>query len=380
MRSLVKAALPCSIVALIACGGGGGGGAPNVTLTVTSPARFDAQVYEGQTVPDLVIAGRLSGDVSALNGKTLYLLAVVPDTFLFTSTPAVNVDNDGLGGNIQLFGAIPPDGPATYSNTIHLHVCLDSGCGSELNVVNGAVPYSVQVKKGLSVGMASVGFSTTFGTVPDPITVSVSLPDGALSWDVKPAYGETAFGMVAAEKAQDGSDHVVFTTTELALSNTTYQDTVRIEAVTPDNQTLVRQIPVSLFTGPSGLAWAFQRPSLEVTVSQGYPALTPEVDAGVLLPNGDSDRVFYEDTAYTWPPEADAFPNKASWLYAYMLEEIASPRPAMQIYVVNLQAQVCYGSDCLPAGTYGATIHYQYMPVGGSTSDLYFPVNLVIQP
>ncbi len=379
MRSFVQWVLLVSLGVMVACGGGGGS-APNVTITVTNPARFDAHVYEGQPVPSLVISGRLSGDVSALNGKTLYLIAFVPDAFLFTDTPAVHADSDGLGGNIQLFGAVPPDGVATYSNTIHLHACLDPACGSELSVVNAAVPYTVEVKKGLSVGVTSVALNTSFGTAPYPVNVSVSLPEGAVSWDVKPGSGEATFGMVEAAKASDGSSNVVFSASELALPGTSYQESVFVEAVTSDAQTLVRQIPVSLVTGPSGLPWAFQRPSMQISVAQGYPSLTGEVDADVLLPNGDSDHLFYAGTTYSWPSAADADPYKARWMYAHMLEEQASPRPAMKFYPVSIQAQVCYMGDCLPAGNYGAIIHYQYMPAGGSTSDLYYQVNLDIVP
>jgi hypothetical protein len=99
-----------ALVLCAACGGGGedGSGGPNVTVTVTSPARVDASVYQGAYAPSVVITGRVSGDVAALNGQTLYLFAVVTHGFLFDETPAVHLDSDGLGGNLQLFSGSPP--------------------------------------------------------------------------------------------------------------------------------------------------------------------------------------------------------------------------------------------------------------------------------
>lgn len=133
--------------ALVLCSGCG----PNVTLTVTSPIRVDASVYQGASGPSVVIAGRLSGDVAALKGHALYLLAVVTFGFPFDGTPAVHSDSDGLGGDLQLFGETPLAGVANDSGTIRLHACLDADCTQELRVVNGEIPYTIQVKKGLSV-------------------------------------------------------------------------------------------------------------------------------------------------------------------------------------------------------------------------------------
>jgi hypothetical protein len=379
-----------ALVLCAACGGGGGGGSdgPNVTVTVTSPVRVDASLYQGASAPSVVISGRFSGDVAALNGQTVYLIAVVTHGFLFDATPTVYLDSDGLGGNLQLFGGAPLTDVAIYSGTIQLRVCLDASCQQELQVVNGEIPYAIQVKRGLSFETAQPVLSTTFGTAPAPAIVAVILPDDVVTWRVNPpGYGME--GQVLVEKALDGSARVVVSARELMLPGSVTQGT-SVSAETASGTTLTKSLTVTYSTSASSEPFAFRRPSVELSVPKDSQYLTASVPADALLPGGDSDRFDHVGTTYEWPPEADANPRRNRWLYAYYLLAGASPRRPTTTYPAEFRAQNCYTrydstlsqsvTDCLPPGHYTATVLYRYSPVGGTAVDVSFPVTLDVTP
>ena len=382
MRTIRRVALVAACLALAACGGGGdsgSGGTSGAVLTVTGPGRVDADVYERQTVPSVVISGRLSGDLSSLSGKTLYLIVVLPDTFLFAATPLAHIDSDGLGGNVQLLGAVPPDGVHTYTGTMTLHACLDPACASELTVANASVPYSIRVKTGLKAATSSVTLDTTFGTPVTPVVVPVTLPDDVVSWVVRPGNGSSTFGIVHADKAADGSSNVVFSASELTLPNNPYTDRVFIEAVTAGAQTLTATVSVTLTTGPSSIPFAFQRPSAAFALKQGNANLTNSLMAGALFPDSSADRFRHVTTSYAWPAAADASSPRDRWLRASFSSEAPPRRPGLQ-YLVDLQAAGCISGQCLPEGRYTATVHYVYAPATGAPTNVDYVVTLDVAP
>ena len=246
MSRLAFASMIVATFLLAGCGGGGGG-APNVSLNVTGPASVDVEIYEGQTVPSVVISGRIAGDVAALNGKTLYLIVEIADAFLYAGTPVISLHSDGLGGNVQLTGSVPPNGAKTYTGSMRLRACLDLACASQLNVTNGSVPYSVRVNAGLTAPVDTVALQTSFGSLSTPVVVPVTLPDGVVSWSVRP-WPDVSFGSVRAAKADDGSNNVVFSVREMYLPNSSYEQVAIFEAIAPDGQALSKSITAHLTT------------------------------------------------------------------------------------------------------------------------------------
>jgi hypothetical protein len=367
------------LAALSGCGGGGGGAGstPPVTVTVTGPARFDAALYEGQQIPDLIITFQLNGDVSTLNGKTVYLFVDVPDAGLFNLTPSLNIDSTNTSGNVQFIGIVAPSGSAaTYTNTVRTRVCLDSGCASQLRVVNPNIPYTVLVKPGLRV--SPVVLETTFGTPAAPVTVSIGLPDGAQSWCVHPSVANSTAG-VRGEPDPGGAASIVVSADNLVLPGT-YLDALTVEAVTAEGDTLTQGMQVTYTTTASEVPFAFRQSASYLTAASGYPYLTDAFYADALFPGTDGDRFHYLDATYTWPPAADANAYRDGWLYAYMSVEAGLPRYPTATYPIELQAQGCYMGNCLPAGRYQASLHFQYTPASGPTEDAYYPVIFDITP
>lgn len=377
------AALAACLV-LSSCGGGGdssvgiqpGAGPNGVTLTVTGPARFDADVYERQPVPSVAISGRLSGNLSLINGATLYLVVVVPDQFLFSATPVVNIDPDGLGGNIQLVGVAPPDGPRTYTGIMTLHACLDAGCVRELQVANADIPYSVRVRTGLKPALSAVTLETSFGTLASPVTMPVTLPEGVLSWEVTPFFGH--FGAVRADKAPDGSSNIVFSATEIALPEDDATIDVFIRANVPGDLSIDSTVSLTSTTHPSSVPFAFQH-ATAFTVQQGANVVTDTVESDALFPGGDADRFSYVSTSYSWPAAASANSLRDQWLQASLLDD-QPPRTPSSRYRILMQA-LHFGQDGdLPVGHYVATMHFTYAPESGTPTDASYDVTLDIEP
>lgn len=373
------------VAALSACGGGDGGGGGgggtgvgSVTVTLGGPARFDATIYEGQSVPTLVVPFTLSGDVASLNGRTVHVYLVIPDTRLFGATPTLYVAPDGRSGNVQVGGSIAASGSAgTYTNTATARVCLDPACASALRVVNPDIPYSITVKQGVRV--EGVALRTTFGAAPAPIRVPIGLPDGVRSWTVKPGNGGVSFQTVRADPAPDGSAALVVSPVALFLPGTS-TEAIRVEAVTAEGQTLGRYFEATYSTTTSDVPYAFRIPSVHVTVPSGYAFLTDPVRADALFPGDDGDRFDYLGATYTWPAAADGMSLRDRWLYLYLPVEEGSPRWPTMRYGIEVETQSCMTGTCLPAGRYEAQLHFRYTPASGPAVDQDYPVTLDIAP
>lgn len=366
------------IAALSGCGGGGSGStAPPVTVTVTGPARFDATVYEGQLIPSLVISFQVSGDVSSLNGRTLYIYVELPDAGLFDPAPLLHLDSTLVGGNVQLMGLAAPHGSAaTYTNTVRTRVCLDAACASQLRVVNADIPYTVRIKQGLR--LSPVVLETTFGTPAAPVTVPIGLPEGAQSWSVHASVAGGTAG-IRGEPAPGGGAEILVSADDLVLPGTVLAG-LTVEAVTAEGDTLTGGIQVTYTTNPSDLPYAFRRPAVQLTAAAGYPYLSEAIHADALFPGVDGDRFHHLGATYTWPAAADGNAYRAGWLYAYMPVEIGLPRNPTSTYGIELQSQGCYMGNCLPAGRYEALLHFQYTPASGPSADAYLPVTFDITP
>lgn len=381
MKLLSVAVLAAGWV-LSGCGGGGGGGgspASSVTLNVTGPARQDVDVYEGQTMPDLIINGTLSGDVGSLGGRTLYLVAEVPDSFLYRGASA-NVSTNGRSGNLQLFGATVPDGVRTYTGNVVVHACLDPACTSEISVANRSIPYTVRVRRGLHVASSDVSLETDFGTPMAPVTMGVTLPENLASWNIQPGLNNPQWGLIRAAKAE-GQDAVVFSTSEQTLpGSTTF--TTYVEAYTTDGVRLTRLVEVHAQTRASSAPYAFQQARLDLRLASGVSVLSDAVNISALLPAGDSQLWDFLSLDYTSAPAgADlSFLPPYGWLALDIPALYSSPRWPDRDYDVRAAVQACYNGTCLPPGRYEAVIHYRYAPAGGAVQFIDYPVTFDVVP
>lgn len=180
LRRLARAgALALVLHAATSCGGGGGdgGGAPasnfGVALTNVSPARADLDINAGEGAV-VQLRGTLVGDLSLLNGRTLFIIVEDPaGTFVPAST---SIAVTGATGEITLSGpALNTTG--TKSGTLRVSVCLDAQCSTRIRNTPVLVPYQVTVHPTLSVP-PSVAITAPFGVQPAPLDVPITLPFG----------------------------------------------------------------------------------------------------------------------------------------------------------------------------------------------------------
>jgi len=140
------------------------------------PASIDAEIWVGDGVPDVTLVGRVSGDVSALNGKTLYI--VIEDREqLFIQPPSVDLNAAEKTARITLSGT-HQNAPRTLQGQIRVFACLDLQCNSQLGGSPAAIPYHVVVHPGLVVADTPRSLTALFGSTPEPIDIPVTLPAG----------------------------------------------------------------------------------------------------------------------------------------------------------------------------------------------------------
>lgn len=357
-------AVVAGVTAVLVAACGGGGGSSQASFTVDSPTSVTSSVYEGEMIPPVVMHLRVTEHPEALAGKTLYLVAALPDAALFEPTPFVSLDSDGLGGVIELLGKFAPTGSHTYSDKITVQACLDPACSTPLSVSNNQIPYTINVKPGLTLSMAEATLTANFGVVPAAVDIAVGLPNDLVSWTVQATHGAT-LSVFDVQKLEDvAGTQLRVTAQTLGYANTTQDEYATITAVTASGVTLKQGLHMVQHTGPSaGRAWAFQRPTVTFNVPLGSINGTDPVMAGVMFPGNNSDRWTYLGTTdWQWPAAASSHPQRNNWL---MANQSPSGSPPSNYFMNDLSADPWGGgATSLPAGQYQVTMRYRYAPVG----------------
>lgn len=115
------------------------------SISNISPASINTQVAVGATMPGVTITGFASGDLSQLNGATLYVYVVDP-AGLFQANPRV-AQFGGANPSVQATLAGQQLKTAgTFTGTLQIYACLDSTCSRRLGNVPYPIPYSVVVR------------------------------------------------------------------------------------------------------------------------------------------------------------------------------------------------------------------------------------------
>lgn len=177
------------VAMLAACGGGGGGGGSGseslgVRVVNVQASGTAQRVYESSDVPlgSVTITADVSGDLSKLNGRTVYVIVVDTDG-LFQPTPSVFISGNGIGNSIGLQGKATQGRAGSYRTPLTVHVCLDAACNQEFDGSPFQVPMQIDVLAGLRVTSASpLVIDLAFGQVPVAVDLPVVLPVDAPSF------------------------------------------------------------------------------------------------------------------------------------------------------------------------------------------------------
>lgn len=375
MMSMIRFGLGglfCAVLA--ACGGGdsGGSGASSVTVHLDSPRSLRAEVLEGLALPDMEWTGSVSGDVSSLSGKTVYVTIVDPD-HLFDQAPLfTQTSNNGLTVGVR--GAVQGV-PRHAVGNISINVCLDAACSQPLGGSPLQLPYDVNILAGLTVDTTPISANYRFGDEAIVRTLDVTLPkyfsgwyaqtlesDGSPSRHVGVALAPGAPGQTAA-----------ITLTFVPSAPGVYSGLLRIYggAETPDNQSMsyTRDVVLDYTVSDNPAVTAFYYPSrLDLSISQAAQnAVYPQFWVIARSEHVESYPVIEYVSA---PPAAAGHPDVAGWLFLYPEPEVSDC-----FYNNGITGPV----DCLPTGTYTALIHTT-STVDGASVDLTLPVTMTVTP
>jgi len=311
-----------------------------------------------------------------LSGKTLYIVAMIPDP-LFSTTPSFALGADKHSGTLSLSGVYPPVGVATYTNNITVLACLDSGCTNQLAGSGFKVPYVVNVRSGLK--SATTALNTSFGSFPAPVSVPIQMPAGS-TWRVTGVDRGNPL-LIAGSTAPDGSTNLIVTTPELSLPGTTNDGNLILEAVTPDGHLLRNAVHVTSTTTPSAVPVAIKQQPFTASIPHGNVLTTFDSGVTLLTPGGDAGKIHFLDITYASPAAASSNTFKDHWVFLSSGTVLTSNVGTAYGYHTGYHIQGCNGgTSCLPVGTYTATLRFQYSPLGSTPTILSYVITMDITP
>lgn len=195
--------------ALSGCGGGGGSStdpqaappAPTVQLTNVRLPTLTATVYEGQTGDSLssamsstTIMADLSGDLAALNGKTIYVRVHDPDRVLESAAPFLPLS--ATDSRLGLSFTQNNPAPGSYVGPLTVDVCWDAACTQRFGGSPITVPYQIQVLPGLKTDLTPLPGHTLIRSAPNTETrqvVTVTPAQGMQTWTAEPISSQGRF-------------------------------------------------------------------------------------------------------------------------------------------------------------------------------------------
>ena len=360
-----------------------------LAISSISPASIATQMFAGQYT-SMSMSGTLSGDMNVLSGRSLYIYAIARDgePSLVNGQPSVSVNQTTRSATVTLTSAKPVSCPGTYAGNIVVRVCLDQLCETEVANSGRVVPYNITVKPGVALGNHTVALNSPFGTMPESVTVPVTLAPEVTSWEVGSFNSD---GRVKVSKAGDGSNNIVVSAPKMLAPGTTATDPYVSISATIGGQRLSQPLEVSYSSLASSVKYSLVQPNgAYFVVKQNYPYMAPEQDLSVIVPadsgNLSGTSIESRTTEYlSWPAAANNYPYRngsnqplnAGWLYAGISY---GPYNIGAHYRGSATVQACYGGPCLPVGRYTARVPIRYRDPAGSTTLFYYPVTMDIVP
>jgi hypothetical protein len=362
----------CLLLLVAACGGGGGEDGADVRVSINghSPASMQAEAYEGFGYA-ATMRVTFGGDLSALNGKTVYVINDVSGSVL-QGTPSISFDDTEPYVDVTFRNAGQESAPAgVHEGTIKVYACLDPDCRTQLGNSPVVVPYKVTIRAGLNLSASSVDRDVAFGAKPAAARVAVALPEGTLEWSIS-GFTPTD-GAFAVDKAADGSANV-----DISFAIATpgsRSETFQVTATAPslDGQGIVSlqkwftvtynvqdSAAVPIAFDPSAASYEFSYGSSE----QGHGFFN------IASAEGTTERV---GAVYFSAPQAAATAPKVNdWIW---FDAVAN-----EYFVLPCDLAGSQVSNCLPAGDYTGAIRFRHTSPGGAVTLVDYPVSMTIRP
>lgn len=334
-----------------------------VTAVLTAPSIVRAEIVQGQKMNNVSMSGTALGNVTALAGRTLYIIIEDPHS-LFEVRPSVSQSSTHV--TIFATGKTLPTAGLLAGN-LKIYACLDPQCSTALAGSPLLLPYSVTVTPGVSADTESVSVFPGFGEVPAARSIRVNLPPGTTFWSASLLGGGGSPRVISVRSNSQRSNIVgnVSVSFNLAAAGT-YRDTVRIAgsqvSASGSSVSFSKDIPVTYTVNPHDAVDAAISP-VETVVPMKF---------GDAQASPSQTRTVVANTGVT--------------LRQLGVEYLSAPAAAAGHARVNswwsdasATASTCAGTSCLPAGTYQARVRYAKTKAGVS-SDVFHAVTLQIYP
>lgn len=350
----------------VACGGGGGGsasGGPDVSLTITNPAPIQASVMQGAAMPGQTINVYATGDLNALNGATIHVTILDPDSLFDPSGPSVQQSGPGTyylqlpGQTLNKIGHL--------QGNIKIYVATDAAMKNQLINSPLTVPYDVTVHQALALSAQNLNLSASFGDPTSVQTITATLPDYLSSWTATLASAipqNQANTWTPTVAALDGGT-VQVTLYPVPAGSYTYDIKV-VASATPPGQAPVsyeQHTTINYTVNPNNAVDYVIVPSPVITVSVPYGDTYETLCPFLVLPNTGVTPTLQGSFVYgDHPISADGIALASSWYYYN----------ASTVMVFD-------GTSFLPAGTYQAVDHVG-LSKNGTAFDVPVPITMTI--
>ncbi|MDB5872040.1 MAG: putative lipoprotein [Ramlibacter sp.] len=349
----------------------------SVTAHLSSPTSITAELLNGGYMPNAYLSGYVTGDVAALNGKTLYLF--VEDPYGLFERGTLYPFRSGTSVSATLYGVKQTIGGSKVGN-LKIHACLDTQCATRLAGSPLTIPFNVNVGDGVTLDTYSVEVTAPAYQTPTSASVQVTMPRYVQSWSTRlePAVNMTgAIFVPSAVSSGPTAPTGTVVVNMRAMAPGTYTQTVRVLAATlmpnGQSQTVYSDFVMKLVsTGAFVPAYTVTPAQINVTRhygSQGFEATSFNYTtnrAGVSMG-------FAGIGAYTYPPAAEGYTQRRSWW------SNANPSTGNQYGTRICSTFVGDTHACLPVGTYTAVMSYDVYE-GLSYSRIEVPVTLNVIP
>jgi hypothetical protein len=375
-RWLLQAAfVAASIAGLSACGGGGGDDNPNVSIQADPQTKVTGTLYTGGSVPGIWITGRMAGNITALQNRTIYL-QMQGGTGLYDPVPTL--DHVSTDGSFLLsVHSVPATSPGHYQGQLTIKACFDMGCSQPISGTPVVVPYDYTVSQDLVVPQATVNVTTPFGVTASAVDIPIVLPDNVATLEVNSdpytgppdaAICPAATGLIGTQ-ANSGTIHLTFPARGVGMCNSMIWVFVNVRL--SDGTTLASNGQHFLVTYT-----VTDNPAVDVWNDTPQPRATSHVGGNNVVDSGQYHlytapgiMLTYAATDYlAAPPTAAGNADLYAWLQT------------PPIFSFGRMFMPCaYASDCLPEGVYTAQDSYVYQK-NGQSFEYVVPIELDVTP
>ncbi|MBK9515873.1 MAG: PQQ-binding-like beta-propeller repeat protein [Anaeromyxobacter sp.] len=371
-RSL-PTALALSLAFLAACGGGEK--RVDVSIAAVSPPALALTGIATLPAPVMRLSVSFTGDLTTLNGETVYVSASVPEPSYFDPTFFVDQARETL--EIELTGFRPVAAAGRLAGDVTISLCLDRACTRPLGNSPWMVPFTIDVQRGLEFSPPALTIEVPFGQLPAKQRVEVLQPAGTSSGFIGGA--SVPYMEVGGVLGETGIE-----VTPLPAPAGSYTGSATVEAAVPDpsrpgfTANLVATLPITYRvlpdpTRPFALIPTPATPRFDFKIATAgieYQA-TGHLRLWEQVPGGSMAIVGV--TYLAAPAAAAGAPLDGAWL-THSVEAGASG---------GYTVRACTGHpgyDCLPPGSYQAALRCRYTSAAGVVSALELPVEMDIDP